>query len=85
MISILNEVSIDPGLVTDEVATLWLVSFEKQATASQHQWIIEALQDFCASRGWQLHCDYDPHEEEGLNFRDDVSGWADEDFDDGMR
>lgn len=85
MISILNEVSIDPGLVTDEVATLWLVSYDKQATATQHQWVIEALQDFCISKGWQLHCGYDPHQEDSLNFLDNDSGWADEDFDDVMR
>lgn len=72
MISILNEVSIDPGLVTDEVATLWIVSYKKGDTSKHHQWVIEALRDFCTSRGWQLECGLDPHQEDSLNFLDDA-------------
>jgi len=59
MITILTELHLDTGLESEELLSIWLVSYRKQSPQKRLAWagFVDALNDFCVSQGWQLSWD----------------------------
>lgn len=86
MITIHDELTIEPGDFSGAPITLWLVDYEGRKRAELHpEWprILAYLKRVCALQGWLLECGDDPYRERSLGnlvpgfgrYRDDDGAW----------
>ncbi len=69
MITIHNELTIEPGDFSRPPVTLWLVGYGAPDEESLHpDWpiILAYLRRVCALQGWLLECGDDPYQENSL-------------------